>query len=54
MSLASAIGAHFARRRQQAAQLRLAMMVEARRHNPNTVQYRARRAAALKHTRGQA
>jgi hypothetical protein len=45
------IAMHLAERRQRAAQVRLAAMVEAARIAPATVQYRQRRAAALKATR---
>jgi hypothetical protein len=54
MNILAAMRHAFARHRIRHARLRLAAMVEARRHHPDTVQYRARRAAALKHTRGQA
>lgn len=54
MSILTMIDDAMARRRIASARRALAAMVEAKRHHPDTVQYRARRAAALKHTRGQA
>jgi hypothetical protein len=51
MTLVDRITAHLADRRQRTAQARLAAMVEAARQAPATVQYRQRRAAALKATR---
>lgn len=52
MSILTFIDEALERRRIAAARRALAAMVEARRHHPDTVQYRARRAAALKGTRG--